>query len=121
MSLKRATAEFVLANDISNYLCHHYPGHKWAVAVDTHQGIIKILEPDLQEANLPYIIRQQDVTNYKKLQKMAMKAGGEILERCRISRERQRVSSVQDRIMGVDRDIRGVPLFDKRGNVNWVG
>ena len=77
---QRETSEAVLANDMSYFLAQTYPNHSWAVCVDSVGGIAKIIEKDLMQPNMPYVINLKD-SNYshKKLQKMLVTAGGELL------------------------------------------
>ena len=118
----REAKDFALANDLSGYLSGIYPNHRWAVGVDSSQGIVKIRELDLMENTHFYVIRLAEVKySAKKMMKMLMVAGGEILERFTVSRERQKRQTIYDTIKSKDPDFAGRILFDANGVPNYLG
>jgi len=119
---QRDVAELALANDMSLYLCSIYPNHRWAVCVDSRHGIAKVIEADLMPPELAYVILLRDINySYKKAQAVLRRAGGEILERCRMSRERQTAMQVQDSIDAADKTPRGHVVIDTNNAANWCG
>ena len=119
---QRETAEVVMANDLSQYLCFLYPNHAWAVNVDTDGGIIRVIEADLMDTTVPYVINLNDcMHSAKKMQKMIMIAGGEILERLKLSRDRRKLSAVIDSKEALQTNLKGNAILDTHGCKNWVG
>lgn len=118
---KRQMKEFVLANEINNHLQRIYPNYRWMVAVDTIGGIIKIAESNLQDPTTPYMIRLDEVPSDKILHRYLIKAGGEILERFNVGRERKTQEQVRTIIKTAPRDVRGNAVMDKRDTKNWCG
>ena len=119
---QREKAEVVMANDLSQYLCFLYPNHAWAVNVDTDGGIIRVIEADLMDTTVPYVINLNDcMHSAKKMQKMIMVAGGEILERLKLSRDRRKLSAVIDSKEALHTNLKGNAILDTHGCKDWVG
>lgn len=75
-----------MANRIGECLNKHYPGYMWGVGVHSETGMIYVQNFSLSGEwgfNLHYSVVQEDVEL-----KIIMRAGGEILERYRLSRGR---------------------------------
>ncbi len=74
---------------IGLYLGTTYGGYPWAVKVDGRQGIAAISMPLLMQKNLHYVVKLADLTTEVGFRVAIMKAGGEILERLNLPRERR--------------------------------
>lgn len=76
--------EMQMSNRMADLLHRHYPGYKWAVRVNIDGGIVTVLNLMLS-GRWGFVIKlielQEDVGD-KKL----VRAGGELLERYRLSR-----------------------------------
>jgi hypothetical protein len=82
-TMKAVPAEITMCKGIGRLLEFHYPGHPWAVEVNMKQGYAKVSIPDLLGPNWGYVILLSDMSD-----QMVVKAGGEILERFKIPRNR---------------------------------
>ncbi len=90
--------EMTLARDMADTLFRHYPGeptrpHLWAVSVNAEQGIAEVRNLGLSgqwgfQLNLPHNYSASDFA------KRVMRAGGELLERFRVSRGRAGISHI---------------------------
>lgn len=77
-------ADLTLAKDASEKLAKHYPGHAWAVFVDSEGGVMRIKCFDVSSRygwtlHLRHIYGDPDL-------KCVIRAGGEILERANLRR-----------------------------------
>lgn len=79
--------DLLVAKHVSDVLLKHYPGHAWMVHVDGKQGII-IVRNQMLNMQWGYVIKTADVFSATDLDKKAMHAGGEILERFSLKRGR---------------------------------
>jgi len=77
---EHGASDMRLAQTIGVILQHHYPGHFWAVEVDSHQGIYTITIPVLL-GNWKYMQHLSSLSHEN-----IKKAGGELLERFKIPR-----------------------------------
>jgi len=81
-----AQADVTLTYRIAGVLERHYPGHPWLVEANTKQGIATISIP-LFMGQHKYILHVAAMATDPTLRSVA-RAGGEILERYRIPRQR---------------------------------
>lgn len=77
-----------LCKTLFEKLWEHYPGYNWQVKVDAKQGIATIRIPILMGPTLSYVLHLDKLASDPALRAVVM-AGGEILERWRISRGRR--------------------------------
>lgn len=102
---KLAATEVTLAKNIAAVLERHYPGYLWAVNVRGDQGIVTVHNLMLS-GRWGFILKIKDLdTNLNAV----MRAGGEILERYRLSRSRANF----DAILHVPRDFAGNPVAEQ--------
>ena len=84
-------ADLALAAAVYHKLDAHYPGHQWRVSADHEAGIVtvQLLYTDLLRHNAKwgYVIKI-DRLNGDPTLRAAVRAGGELLERFGLSRER---------------------------------
>jgi hypothetical protein len=76
-----------LAKDIAEALNEHYPGHLWAVNCQGEQGIMTIHNLMLS-GQWGFVLKLDNNYSSSDLRKRAILAGGEILERYKVSRGR---------------------------------
>lgn len=76
-----------LAKDIAEALNEHYPGHLWAVNCQGEQGIMTIHNLMLS-GQWGFVLKLDNNYSASDLRKRAILAGGEILERYKVSRGR---------------------------------
>lgn len=81
-----AQADVTLTYRIAGVLERHYPGHPWLVEADTRQGVAMISIP-LFMGQHKYVLHVAALATDPTLRSVA-RAGGEILERYRIPRQR---------------------------------
>lgn len=75
--------EFKLAKECADLLQNHYPGHLWAVNINTEGGIAIV--KNLAVSSLyGYVIHLKNLLDDPKRKRIIM-AGGEILERARLA------------------------------------
>lgn len=74
----------VLAKNMADTLHKAYPNHLWAVSVDSHGGVASVRNMRLS-GNWGFMLKLNDVYQDPGL-KCVLRAGGEILERYRLSR-----------------------------------
>lgn len=78
-------AEFKLAKECADLLQSHYPGHLWAVFINTEGGIAVIKNLIVSEL-YGYVIHLTNLLHDPK-RLSVIKAGGEILERASLPRK----------------------------------
>lgn len=105
--LNMSAASLTLAKNVAETLNKHYPGHLWGVNVDDRGGIVSVYNLALS-GRWGFIIKITDLAGADDMVKV-MRAGGEILERYRLSRGAQREGDLNE----VKRDIYGNKVFDK--------
>ena len=76
--------DFVMAKNMADLLNRQYPNHLWAVTCQGDQGIATVRNLRLS-GHLGYIIKLADLYQDPSM-KAVLRAGGEILERYRLSR-----------------------------------
>lgn len=86
--------DLALAKRLAEHLTKHYPGHLWAVNVDSHQGIATIQNMRLS-GRWGFVLKLRDLAYEDEIAREAMRAGGELLERYRLSRGRYRPSEYE--------------------------
>lgn len=96
------------SKDIAEALNGHYPGHLWAVRVQSKQGVATIHNMALSD-KWGYVIKLDKTYSASHLAQRGVQAGGEILERFRVARGR-----VDDDAMGaLPTDFAGRVIGDK--------
>lgn len=108
-SAKRV-AEFDLAKKVSEILVKHYPNFAWAVTVN--DGLIQIHNLNLS-GRWGFVVKEDDVYSATDLDRRLMQAGGELLERYKISRARMSQERAQSKLMALPTDFAGRLSFDK--------
>lgn len=78
-------SEFKLAKECADLLQSHYPGHLWAVSINTEGGIAVVKNMAISTI-YGYVIHLVNLLNDPKRRKI-IKAGGEILERATLARK----------------------------------
>ena len=86
-SATRDLADIALAERLAEVLDRHYPGHLWGVRVDSWQGIAVVFNLRLS-GRWGFLLKLRDLTYENEIAREAMQAGGELLERYRVSRGR---------------------------------
>jgi hypothetical protein len=83
----RTARDMDMALKIAGVLSEHYPGHKFAVRVNSHPsvGMAYIQHWQLSE-NDGYRLKIVDLHGWPAIRSAAIKAGGEILERFQVRR-----------------------------------
>lgn len=114
----RQAKDVTKANAIGSELAKMYPGYTWSVCYDSMGGVIKIIETTLMQPHTPYVIRMpESIYSAKRLAKMVMIAGGEILERFGLPRARTK--NANDLKSMIPRNFQGHAQMDKRHTPNW--
>lgn len=80
-----SSLDYLLAKDIGDTLHNHYPGHLWAIEVDGPNGVAHIRDL-LVSGRMGYTLKLVNMYSYSDFKKDVIRAGGEILERYRLSR-----------------------------------
>lgn len=99
--------ELVLAKDMAEVLHAHYPGHMWGVSVSEKTGMADIRNLYLS-GNWGYRLKLADHYSASEWKKDVIRAGGEILERFKVSRGR-----ASDAMNTLPVDFAGRPIFDR--------
>jgi len=100
----------VMAKNMAETLHKHYPGQLWAVTCDGRSGVATVRNLSLS-ANWGYIIKLQNLKADHD-GKLVMRAGGEILERFKVARER---GIDLERVYELHQAPNGMPVFDHAG------
>lgn len=79
--------DYVMAKNVADTLNTHYPGHLWAINVDGEQGTVTIMDL-LLSGTWGYLLKIPAIYSESSFQKDVLRAGGEILERFRMTRGR---------------------------------
>lgn len=74
-----------IAKQCADHLHQHYPGHLWAVNVNSVGGTVNIFNLALSSI-YGYLLRMTTVEHDAQL-KCVMRAGGELLERARLAKQ----------------------------------
>ncbi len=104
MSIQEELASQAIARSVSEVLDKHYPGHAWAVQADVMQGIVKVHNLKLS-GEWGFMLMMDDLMN-DPTERPVVNAGGELLERFKLSRGRAQ----EDEIENLQRDMRGDAL-----------
>lgn len=105
----RQVMEIALAKRAADYLVQKYPGYAWIVTVNA--GVLDIRNVSLS-GRWGYRIKHVDSFSATDLDKQLMRAGGEILERYRITRARLTGEKATDKVMANSTDFAGNLAFD---------
>ena len=93
-SSTRELADMALAKRLAEVLERHYAGHLWAVKVDSSQGIATVQNLRLS-GRWGFMLKLRDMAYQDEIAREAMQAGGELLERYRLSRGRFKESEYE--------------------------
>ncbi|MGW8182003.1 MAG: hypothetical protein ACWGQW_25015 [bacterium] len=77
--------DFDMSKKIAELLHKNYPGHLWAVTVQSDQGIATVRNLYLS-GNWGFLLKLRDIVSHKELNLHVVLAGGELLERYRLKR-----------------------------------
>lgn len=99
--------ELNLAKQMAEALHQHYPGHLWGVCVSEKTGMADIRNLALS-GQWGYRLKLKDHYSASEWKAEVVRAGGEILERFKVTRGR-----ATDNINALPVDVAGRPLFDK--------
>jgi len=99
--------EMDLAKKYAEQLEAAYPGHLWAVTVDLRGGVAQVFNMSLT-GRYGFVIK---LSRLKFDPKALVMAGGEILERYRLSRGKM----IEAEIAGLKRDFSGAAIGDLSG------
>jgi hypothetical protein len=86
--------EMWIAKQLGTVLVAAYPGYEWSVHVDATGGVICIVNPSVSSLKGYHLHMKGDTIN--DLQKRAVDAGGEILERYGLRRGKVRQADLMD-------------------------
>lgn len=100
--------DFSMSKTLAERLHAAYPGHLWAVNVENRTGLITIRNLYLA-GNWGYVLKMGAVYSISSLERDAVRAAGEILERFRLSRAQFQA----DQYAAAPVDFAGRLLFDK--------
>jgi hypothetical protein len=78
------TNDFVMAKNMAEVLHRHYPGHLWAVTCEGAQGVASVRNLRLS-GQWGFVLKLKDLYVDPSF-KSVVRAGGELLERYRLSR-----------------------------------
>jgi hypothetical protein len=94
-------ADLTLAKEVGDLLYKHYPHGIWAVEINDHCPVIRLLNAPVQGMSM--FINRKDIWSPEQLRMNVIRAGGEWLERCGLSRN-HKVGEQDDvtRVEGVD-------------------
>lgn len=103
-----SSLDFAMSKQIAEKLHEHYPGHMWGVNVSHRTGLIEIRNMYLS-GQWAYVLKLGSVYSASALEADAVRAGGEILERFRLSRAQFQA----EQYAAAPTDFAGRLLFDK--------
>jgi hypothetical protein len=78
-------ADILLAKNMAETLHKHYPNHMWAVTCDGDTGLATVRNLALS-GNWGFVLKIPAIYSASEFAKDVMRAGGEILERYKLSR-----------------------------------
>lgn len=107
-AMHRYAQDVQWAKQLSEALQRAYPGHLWAVNVETRTGLISIRNLYLS-GNWGYVLKMGNVYSASSMERDAVRAGGEILERFKLNRAQFVTEQYADKPV----DFSGRLLFDK--------
>lgn len=82
-----AANDLLIARGMAEALHAHYPGHLWAVTCDGKTGMADVRNLGLS-GNWGYRLKLKNIYSGSQFQADVIRAGGELLERYRLSRGR---------------------------------
>lgn len=97
-------ADMTLAKNCGDTLLKHYPNHLWAVNVA--KGIISVKNMSLS-GTWGFIIKTGEIFSATQLDKLLMRAGGEILERYKMTRTPLNGGRTADKLLALPTDFAG--------------
>jgi len=83
-----------IAKEVAECLNKHYPGHAWAVTANVETGLVQVRNLKLS-GKLGFILKMDDMSTDPGM-RLVIRAGGEILERYRLSRRGINESEMSD-------------------------
>jgi hypothetical protein len=86
-------ADLTLAKNMADLLHRHYPGHLWAVTCE--EGVATVRNLYLS-GNWGFVIKVGDVYSMSDFDRKIVRAGGELLERFKMSRGKFRDDQYSD-------------------------
>ena len=86
--------ELALAKRIAESLHRHYPAHLWGVAANSAAGIVSVFNLRLS-GRWGFVLKMRDLAYEDEIERAAKEAGGELLERYRLSRGKYRSSEYE--------------------------
>lgn len=100
--------DYSVAKEMADALTDHYPGHLWAVSADSQTGMCDIRAMQLS-STWGYRLKMPQIYSASAFKADVIRAGGEILERFRLSRGR----FSEDQYTDLKTNFAGDFLFDK--------
>jgi hypothetical protein len=82
--------DYVMSMNMANTLHQHYPGHLWAVTCDGTKGIATVRNLGLS-GKWGFVLKLKDHSTASDWDKRIVRAGGELLERYRLTRGKLRI------------------------------
>lgn len=107
---QQTALEMQLAKTCGDTLLKHYPGYLWAVTVN--KGLIQVVNLNLS-GRWGFVIRSNKVYSASELDRQLRTAGGEILERYRITRAKLTPEGAASKVMANATDFAGNTRFDR--------
>lgn len=83
--ISRDLKDLAVAKQVSAVLQDHYPNYNWRVEADTRKKMITVQNMDLS-GKWGFVLHMMKIFSVSDLNKKVMRAGGELLERFRLSR-----------------------------------
>lgn len=90
-----AANDILMAKEMAEALHTTYPGHMWAVACDGSIGFADVRNLALS-GNWGFRLKLKNIYSASEFRKDVIRAGGEILERYRLSRGRLQIDQFSD-------------------------
>ena len=90
-----AANDILMAKSMAESLNTTYPGHLWAVTCDGKTGMADVRNLALS-GNWGFRLKLDDIYSASEFKKNVLRAGGEILERFRLSRGKARENQYSD-------------------------
>lgn len=105
-------AEFDLAKRVGDKLTATYPNYLWQVTC--REGVVFVNNVNLS-GRWGFVLKDKDLygTSATDFDKRVMRAGGELLERYRVSRTKMNNDRVQSKLLALPTDFAGRLVFDK--------
>lgn len=90
-----AALDYNMARDMAEALHEAYPGHLWAVTCEGEKGIATVRNMILA-GNWGFVLKLGDISTASDWKKKVVMAGGELLERFKLSRGRANNDVIAD-------------------------